>query len=60
MKIKETFQLKLFFVFRVMINYPWDDSPDAEEGEECVCPDDDVFKHLAALYADNHPFMWTG
>ena len=47
-------------MFRVMINYPWDDSPDAEEGEECVCPDDDVFKHLAALYADNHPFMWTG
>ena len=47
-------------MFRVMINYPWDDSPDAEEGEECVCPDDDVFKHLASLYAENHPFMWTG
>ena len=37
-----------------------DDSPDAVEGEKCVCSDDDVFRHLAALYADNHPFMWTG
>ena len=45
---------------RVMINYPWDDSPDAVEGESCLCPDDDVFRHLAATYADNHPFMWTG
>ena len=45
---------------RVMINYPWDDSPDAVEGEKCVCSDDDVFRHLAALYAENHPYMWTG
>jgi len=45
---------------RVMINYPWDDSPAAVEGEKAVCPDDDVFSELAALYADNHPFMWTG
>ena len=45
---------------RVMMNYPWDDSPDAVEGECSVCPDDDVFRHLAALYADHHPFMWTG
>ena len=45
---------------RVMINYPWDDSPDAVEGEKCVCSDDEVFRHLAALYAENHPYMWTG
>ena len=45
---------------RVMINYPWDDSPAAVEGEKALCPDDDVFSELAALYADNHPFMWTG
>lgn len=45
---------------RVMINYPWDDSPAAVEGEKAICPDDDVFSELAALYADNHPFMWTG
>jgi len=45
---------------RVMINYPWDDSPAAVEGEKAICPDDDVFSELAALYSDNHPFMWTG
>jgi len=45
---------------RVMINYPWDDSPDAVEGEKAICPDDDIFSELAALYANNHPFMWTG
>jgi len=45
---------------RVMINYPWDDSPVAVEGEKALCPDDDVFSELSALYADNHPFMWTG
>jgi len=45
---------------RVMINYPWDDSPLAVEGEKAVCPDDDVFSQLSALYADNHAFMWTG
>ena len=45
---------------RVMINYPWDDSPSAVEGEKAICPDDDVFSELAALYADNHAFMWTG
>lgn len=43
-----------------MMNYPWDDAPDAVEGEVSLCPDDDVFRELAALYADNHPFMWTG
>jgi len=45
---------------RVMINYPWDDSPVAVEGEKAICPDDDVFSELSALYADNHAFMWTG
>ena len=45
---------------RVMINYPWDDSPLAVEGEKAICPDDDVFGELSALYADNHSFMWTG
>ena len=46
--------------FKVLINYPWDDCPGAQEGEQAPCPDDDVFKCLASLYADNHPFMWTG
>ena len=45
---------------QVLINYPWDDAPDAVEGERSVCGDDDVFKHVSSLYADNHPFMWTG
>lgn len=45
---------------QVLINYPWDDSPSAREGEKSVCSDDDVFKNLASVYADNHPFMWTG
>ena len=43
-----------------MINYPWDDSPQAKEGEKSVCPDDDVFSEISAIYANNHPFMWTG
>ena len=45
---------------KVLINYPWDDGPGAREGERAPCPDDDVFKCLASLYADNHTFMWTG
>jgi len=45
---------------RVMVNYPWDDSPTAEEGQPAVCPDDAVFSELAALYAEWHTFMWTG
>ena len=45
---------------QVLINYPWDDSPTAVEGEKSLCCDDDVFKHLSMLYAENHPFMWTG
>ena len=45
---------------QVLINYPWDDCPGALEGEKAPCSDDDVFKYLASLYADYHPFMWTG
>jgi len=45
---------------RVMVNYPWDDSPTAEEGHAAVCPDDAVFSELAAMYAEWHTFMWTG
>lgn len=45
---------------RVMINYPWDDSPEATEGQPATCPDNDVFSALSSLYANNHPFMWTG
>ena len=45
---------------RVMINYPWDDSPDAVEGETAECSDNDVFSLLSSIYANNHPFMWTG
>ena len=43
-----------------MINYPWDDSPNAVEGEKAECGDNDVFSHLSSTYANNHPFMWTG
>ena len=45
---------------QVLINYPWDDSPGAVEGEKSLCSDDDVFKPLACLYSDHHAFMWTG
>ena len=45
---------------QVLINYPWDDSPSAVEGEQDLCPDDDVFSELSTIYAENHPFMWTG
>ena len=45
---------------QVLINYPWDDSPSAVEGQKSVCGDDDVFQHLASLYSDHHAFMWTG
>ncbi|XP_023348147.1 carboxypeptidase D isoform X2 [Eurytemora carolleeae] len=45
---------------RVLVNYPWDDSPAAVEGEKACCPDDAVFSKLSQLYANNHPFMWTG
>ena len=45
---------------RVMINYPWDDSPVTVEGEKAICPDDDVFSELSSLYAENHAFMWSG
>ena len=38
----------------------WDDCPDAVEGERAFCPDDDLFSRIAGIYADNHPFMWTG
>ena len=31
----------------------------ATEGQAAICPDDAVFSELAALYAENHPFMWT-
>ena len=45
---------------RVMINYPWDDCPQAVEGEKSCCPDHDVFSQISSIYANNHPFMWTG
>jgi len=45
---------------RVMVNYPWDDSPTAEEGQAAVCPDDAVFSELSQLYSEWHTFMWTG
>ena len=45
---------------QVLINYPWDDSPTAVEGEKSLCCDDDIFKYLSTLYAENHPYMWTG
>jgi len=45
---------------RVLVNYPWDDSPAAVEGEKAICPDDQMFSRLSSLYANNHPFMWTG
>ena len=34
--------------------------PQAVEGQKSTCPDDDVFSEISAIYANNHPFMWTG
>ena len=61
--IQSTYYFVLSISFhdgQVLVNYPWDDSPTAVEGEKSVCCDDDVFKHLARLYAEHHTFMWTG
>lgn len=45
---------------RVVVNYPWDDSPQAVEGEKALCADDGVFSELSQLYAQKHTYMWTG
>nr|CAD7426106.1 unnamed protein product [Timema monikensis] len=45
----------------VVASYPYDDSA---SGLDCCAesptPDNDVFRHLASLYANAHPFMKTG
>lgn len=45
----------------VVASYPFDDSPShAESGEYSRSPDDALFRHLALVYAQNHPIMKTG
>ncbi|KAL4436066.1 hypothetical protein ABPG77_005514 [Micractinium sp. CCAP 211/92] len=40
----------------LVANYPWDGTPDETTRYE-ACPDDDTFRHLAALYASTHQTM---
>ncbi len=45
----------------VVASYPFDDGPShIESGSYSKTPDDDLFKHLASVYASNHPIMRTG
>lgn len=36
----------------LVANYPYDDNANFTSGIESVSPDDDVFKHLAHVYAN--------
>ena len=45
----------------VVASYPYDDiSSHIQSGRKSVAPDDQVFQHLAHLYADNHATMHLG
>ena len=44
----------------VVASYPFDDSRSHRSGFNSVAPDDQVFRHLAHLYADNHGTMKRG
>ncbi|XP_062872508.1 carboxypeptidase D [Trichomycterus rosablanca] len=45
----------------VVASYPFDDSAShAESGVYSPTPDDALFRHLAEVYAKNHPIMKTG
>jgi carboxypeptidase D len=45
----------------VVATYPFDDSSShIQSGWKSVAPDDQVFQHLAHLYADNHATMHLG
>lgn len=44
----------------VVASYPFDDSKDHRDGFDSAAPDDQVFRHLAHLYANNHGTMHQG
>lgn len=45
----------------VVASYPFDSSPSHKEtGEISLSPDNNVFTHLASLYASHHETMKTG
>ena len=44
----------------VVASYPFDDSEHPRYGFNSASPDDQVFRHLAHLYADNHGTMKRG
>ena len=45
----------------VVASYPYDDSAShVETGHQSPTPDDPLFRHLAAAYADNHATMRSG
>ena len=41
----------------LVANYPYDDLPDNTKTSYSKSPDDEVFKHLALVYSNNHPQM---
>jgi len=41
----------------VVANYPWDGNKNYRSGVYTACPDDAVFKQVAAVYADKHTTM---
>ncbi|XP_022655740.1 carboxypeptidase D-like isoform X2 [Varroa destructor] len=44
----------------LVANYPFDDTADGTVRRYTASPDDDVFRYLARVYADNHPDMHIG
>ena len=40
--------------------YPFDDSANHRSGFYSASPDDDFFKYVASIYAQNHPKMKNG
>ncbi|XP_003738873.1 carboxypeptidase D isoform X2 [Galendromus occidentalis] len=44
----------------LVANYPFDDTTDGSSRRYTASPDDDVFRYLARVYADNHPEMHLG
>ena len=54
----------------LLANYPYDDNywtkktvaglGRDKKGSYAMCDDDDVFRHLASTYANNHPTMANG
>ena len=41
----------------LVANYPFDDLPNNKKSGYSKSPDDEVFKHIARIYSNNHPEM---